>query len=566
MEGVGMPDHAGNRRRTAVGPEGEAGAGAARPAPGKCTFVEQAYGRDAPAQRSASSSSGPAAVEAKPEAARPAIQELFGSHVQRRAVDGDAGAQDTAAIHASAQRGIATSASPLPFADQIQRLFGRHDISGIQAHTGADAAASARDMGADAYATGNHVVLGKDIDLHTVAHEAAHVVQQRGGVQLKGGVGEVGDVYEQHADQAADHVVRGESAEAVLTAQVGQPSSGPSGAPGVQRRIDIRYYDRKQDGATADDVLAFLGSSDRQMHTTYRATVEADVALRGALDDLVAAERIETFGFLQAADLVTELRVMAKQAMRHDGKLYDVARPLREAADSVYHVRRDGEDSVIKRAGPGREDALGNEAALMQTVHGHPNVVGTHGASSDSTQIRMELVPNGMLKDHDVQDAAQSKQVAKGIISGLAHVHAHQVVHGDLDNKNVFMGGTQTAPVAKIADFGSGSSGPDAIQKKVAGDITGGVTMLRSLVQPYSADETALAFSNAVNQVGVDAQAINTETMANADPDADTLVALGMSLDEYWEMQGERPPAPTQERVQALIAAWAQLGLHPWLA
>jgi hypothetical protein len=54
----------------------------------------------------------------------------------------------------------------------------------------------------------DHVVLGAGADLHTVAHEEAHVVQQRSGVQLKGGVGEVGDAYEQQADEVADRVVR----------------------------------------------------------------------------------------------------------------------------------------------------------------------------------------------------------------------------------------------------------------------------------------------------------------------------------------------------------------------
>jgi hypothetical protein len=38
-------------------------------------------------------------------------------------------------------------------------------------------------------------------------NEAAHVVQQRGGVQLKGGAGEVGDSYERHADAMVDHLV-----------------------------------------------------------------------------------------------------------------------------------------------------------------------------------------------------------------------------------------------------------------------------------------------------------------------------------------------------------------------
>lgn len=52
-------------------------------------------------------------------------------------------------------------------------------------------------------------------DLHTAAHEAAHVVQQRAGVQLKGGLGPESGEYERHADAVADRVVSGPSVEAM---------------------------------------------------------------------------------------------------------------------------------------------------------------------------------------------------------------------------------------------------------------------------------------------------------------------------------------------------------------
>ena len=161
---------------------------------------------------------------------RTLVESTYPAQVQQRVAH--AGAQDDAAVHGAASRGLATPSSSLPYADRIQRLFGRHDISGIQAHTGPEAMASARAMGAEAYATGHHVVLGGKADLHTVAHEAAHVVQQRGGIQLKGGVGEVGDVYEQHADDVAHAVVQGRSAEGLLDQHV--PRSG--GAVSVQRK------------------------------------------------------------------------------------------------------------------------------------------------------------------------------------------------------------------------------------------------------------------------------------------------------------------------------------------
>jgi hypothetical protein len=63
----------------------------------------------------------------------------------------------------------------LPFADQIQASFGPdHDVSKVRAHVGSDAASA---MGATAFATDDHVVFDREPDLHTAAHEAAHVVQ-----------------------------------------------------------------------------------------------------------------------------------------------------------------------------------------------------------------------------------------------------------------------------------------------------------------------------------------------------------------------------------------------------
>jgi uncharacterized protein DUF4157 len=112
----------------------------------------------------------------------------------------------------------------------IQRLFGRHDIGGIRAHTGPEAGAGARAMGAEAFATGDHVAFAGTPSIHTAAHEAAHVVQQRAGVHLKGGVGTAGDRYEQHADRVADAVVQGRSSEALLDEVAGPMQGTASGA------------------------------------------------------------------------------------------------------------------------------------------------------------------------------------------------------------------------------------------------------------------------------------------------------------------------------------------------
>lgn len=134
-------------------------------------------------------------------------------------------------VHRAAAHGIQGPGRAIPHVDAIQRSFGRHDIGDIQAYVGGTAREASEAMGAEAYATGNAVAFKAAPDLHTAAHEAAHVVQQRGGVQLQGGVGRVGDRYERHADAVADMVVQGKSAEGLLDRFAG---AGPD-AHAVQR-------------------------------------------------------------------------------------------------------------------------------------------------------------------------------------------------------------------------------------------------------------------------------------------------------------------------------------------
>jgi hypothetical protein len=221
------------------------------------------------------------------------------SAVQRKEASTDG---DDTQVHRLAAHGIATPASPLPRLGTIQRLFGRHDVSAVQAHTGADATASAQSMGATAYATGNHVVLG-GADLFTEAHEAAHVVQQRGGVHLKGVIGEAGDPYERHADAVAAEVVRGESAEALLDpiAGAGHVASGkvqkrddPAGAPaalsGGAGPIDVNNPLGPM-GFSSAQAMAFSAdwAAVRKWVTAHRV----DVTLAATIPSLVKRVRTE---------------------------------------------------------------------------------------------------------------------------------------------------------------------------------------------------------------------------------------------------------------------------------
>ncbi|HEX4457780.1 MAG TPA: DUF4157 domain-containing protein [Polyangia bacterium] len=146
--------------------------------------------------------------------------------------------QSAAQMHEAAARGTSGGGGALPHLERIQRAFGSHDVSHVQAHADGAAEAGARAMGARAFAVGDHVAFDGAPDLHTAAHEAAHVVQQRGGVQLKGGVGESGDAHERHADAVADAVVAGESAEPLLDGVARGGGGGASNAASaVQHKL-----------------------------------------------------------------------------------------------------------------------------------------------------------------------------------------------------------------------------------------------------------------------------------------------------------------------------------------
>lgn len=136
-----------------------------------------------------------------------------------------------AEIHARAAEGLQTPTSALPYRAELEPLFGNHLLERVQAHTGPDAGRSAAGMKASAFTVGEHVILGPSPSLHTVAHELAHVEQQRAGVQLIDGVGRSGDSYERQADAVADRAVARQPITSLLPTLVGGANPGGEEAP-----------------------------------------------------------------------------------------------------------------------------------------------------------------------------------------------------------------------------------------------------------------------------------------------------------------------------------------------
>jgi hypothetical protein len=208
-----------DRGRRSAEVERDPGGGGGAPWPGKRTRAEQLV---APADVARDQPSTPPRLQltsiepaAGPDAVAGGLAEAFAP-----------GAVDRQAI---AARGTASGGGPLPHLAAIQDSFGHHDVRGVQAHVGGAAAEASAALGARGYATGRDVAFAGEPDLHLAAHEAAHVVQQGGGVRLADGLGRAGDAHERHADAVADRVVRGESAEALLDAY-----GGGGGGPALQ--------------------------------------------------------------------------------------------------------------------------------------------------------------------------------------------------------------------------------------------------------------------------------------------------------------------------------------------
>jgi hypothetical protein len=154
--------------------------------------------------------------------------------VQRKAT-GPAAASPSEAM----EQATAGGGGEVPFRAEMERSFGE-GFSSVRAHVGQAAPMAA--MEARAAASGEDVAFASATpDRAVVAHELAHVVQQRraggeAGTQAKSEVSESGDAAEREADSVAARVTAGEtgvgaSIGASPTAAIARDSSGAAPAP-----------------------------------------------------------------------------------------------------------------------------------------------------------------------------------------------------------------------------------------------------------------------------------------------------------------------------------------------
>jgi len=158
--------------------------------------------------------------------------------LQRKSVSSPSHASAPASVHQVL--GSPGRVLPPSIRTTFERGFG-HDFSQVRVHDDSAAASSAADVDALAYTVGSHVVFGAGQfspgspgGRHLIAHELAHVVQQRGDtLQRKAkselAIGSTDDAAEKEADAAADHVTSGGAAEMLSSVpQLLQRAPGPT--------------------------------------------------------------------------------------------------------------------------------------------------------------------------------------------------------------------------------------------------------------------------------------------------------------------------------------------------
>ncbi|GHB36888.1 hypothetical protein GCM10010331_25380 [Streptomyces xanthochromogenes] len=177
------------------------------------------------------------------------------------------------------------------------------DFSNVRVHDDSTARASAAELGARAYTSGSHVVMGVGgTDRHTLAHELTHVIQQRqgpvAGTDNGSGlrVSDPSDRFEREAEANATRLLAGPAPASQAATEPAPAQASPSAA--VQRAIGLEVEvdrpvvrhsgeDVKSDNSTGIEMMRHSGqgiklvSDSRGTYTNAEFVAEPSAVLPG---------------------------------------------------------------------------------------------------------------------------------------------------------------------------------------------------------------------------------------------------------------------------------------------
>jgi len=371
----------------------------------------------------------------------------------------------------SLQAGL-TGGAPMPktLREKMEQNFGQ-DFKDVRIHTGGAANKATDRLNAEAFASGNNIVFGQGkfrpgtpAGDHLLAHELAHVVQQKGSggaVQLKSMLSQPHEAAEIAADRAADRVVSGKSAGITpggLSIRGRIMRKARRGSPALSSAITItpnKPLARKVDGSriltpTLTSAISPAGGRLTDAETRRTAKTSSTAPKSKMPDESQTSISSGTSGSPQsvmvagtAAGETTkpksgsagkDTKAKKKKSGQKDKKNAD------DAAENLVDQGKDSKDKKKKKTrkfgqnlgsrGAKRAQAararLGQRAAAMQVNEGATNRIGAARNAAapppNAAEASGQRQQTETLCDADISapDAATAQQNARATISANA--------------------------------------------------------------------------------------------------------------------------------------------------
>jgi hypothetical protein len=248
--------------------------------------------------------------------------------------------------------------------DELETRLGA-DFSDVRLHTGHAARQSAAEVGARAYTSGSHVVVGAGgADMHTLAHELTHVIQQRSGPvdgQDNGAglsISDPSDRFERAAEANASAVM-----SRTLPAGPGSPEPPPPVSGGTRAG---RYVQRAgTDSDSEADTEEGNSAGRRDLPQEMRAITEA---VRACTCDPVLLQEGRATPEMWLRFSRNYRNERAEQTLRHISiRLFNCIRYLHDRAESntsraarpdMAQAEQAADSSSAKKTGPKKESEV----------------------------------------------------------------------------------------------------------------------------------------------------------------------------------------------------------------
>ncbi|MDO0934852.1 DUF4157 domain-containing protein [Streptomyces sp. DG2A-72] len=282
---------------------------------------------------------------------------------------------------------LGSAGKPLagPVRQEMEARLGA-DFSDVRLHTGATARSSAAGIGARAYTSGSHIVIGEGGgDRHTLAHELTHVVQQRtgpvAGTDDGNGlrVSDPSDRFEREAEANASRVLSQPLSQAPAEDHPAQPPRHRAAEPSVQRRPQPKPAEEEGDHTHVDpDYPGLRLILDREKSAKTNETI---FQLSGTEQRVIFDEGGD-FGYIKADDDLSMYYSLGE--IGADKAQADLTGHFTPQRDTIYNVKANGQafheawiDSLqdFEAYGVSSDQLVEVSVALLQEASGRADTV-----------------------------------------------------------------------------------------------------------------------------------------------------------------------------------------------